>query len=112
MRRLVLLCLIVLLPLRAWAGDWMGLQMALDSPAAEVAAMPADCPMHAQAGEQAAPAHADGSACSACDLCIPMAAWAAQPVTVSAGARHGAPQAPDRADTSALPAPTLEPPIP
>ena len=83
MRRLLLILLVFVLPLRAVAGDLMVLGMATtDAPAAAPAVpMAPDCEMHrTSAGtEQDAPA-ADPSQC--CSLCLPVAqtpAFAALP---------------------------------
>jgi hypothetical protein len=97
MRRLFVVLLITLLPLRSWAGDAMAISMgsmagpsvAIESIAGDdhsawtsgpfdqetAAEMPADCPMLAQAGAAAATAPADGAAsaaqpaCHGCDTC-------------------------------------------
>ncbi len=69
MRRFLVILMVVLLPLRSWAGGWVS-----DSvPVAE-----SGCPCHAQADEVAtahdryAPAGIDQ--CTACQLCVPFAA--------------------------------------
>src|SRR5688572_31226775 len=78
-RHLFVLLMMVLLPVRAWAGDHMVIQMATRAAEAQVAGtMPPDCPMHLQAGADAPdhdrsdmPAGMEG--CGSCDLCIPLA---------------------------------------
>jgi hypothetical protein len=98
MKRLFILIMVALLPLRGWAGDLMSVQMVMGAVAPHVASvMPADCPMRAQvAADASSPSGMDGCVC--CDLCIPMAGltWARLKVV---------------AFVSASPTPTLRPPI-
>lgn len=96
MKRLFFLLLIVLLPLRGWAGDLMGVQMAASDLASQtVRAMPADCPMksmHASASvDDASQAPAGTEGCSSCDLCLPMAEPARLHFGVVAFATHAVP---------------------
>lgn len=117
MSRLFVILMIVLLPLRGWAGDLMSVQMATGHGVSSVAgAMPADCPMHAAA--KAPGADADRSAlpsgmtdCGTCDLCLPIAELAAPPVVVSGPAAHAQPTACAVGFDSVPPAPRLKPPI-
>ena len=81
MRRWLLILMVVLLPLRAWAGDAMALSMS--SPLAQAGFVAAPChggdagPASAESAamsHQGAAAHAQadepaGNACSACDVC-------------------------------------------
>ena len=81
-RRLVLLVMIVLLPMRMWAAELMTLNMAEAELAPAVAAMPADCPMMAKVGAAATDAGHDhaqptGKPCLACPLCAAVAGCAA-----------------------------------
>ncbi|MET0335348.1 MAG: hypothetical protein ABW190_13830, partial [Rhizobacter sp.] len=75
MRRWLVLMMIVLLPLRGWAGDLMSVQMVMG--AEHSMAMPADCPMQSTAAAPSNDIHemnADAGSmtnCSSCDLCIP-----------------------------------------
>src|SRR6478752_4012351 len=103
--------MIVLLPLRGWAGDLMGVQMATSSMVAHVAsAMPSDCPMLAST-ESAGP-ETDSTRmksameCGAsCELCIPFAELAGSKLEVVTFASHVKPLA-GRVDfMSAAPAP-------
>jgi hypothetical protein len=91
MRRIVLVLMIALLPLRMWAAEDMAARMAVQPPAAAAAmdaAMPADCPMlHAQA-DDGSPSQQAGH-CMACQLCAATAA-PSTPV-VSRGPAPGAP---------------------
>jgi hypothetical protein len=111
-KRLFILLLIVLLPLRGWAGDLMGVQMATSGLAA--GAMPADCAMkamHAPAAadeESAGPANADG--CTSCDLCLPMAELPSLRFDVFGFVAHAAPPTGGEAFFSASPRLALKPP--
>lgn len=91
MRYFLIALMIVLLPLRGWAGNVMAVDMATQqlllaqasvaNTAAMVAesAMPADCPMQVQAvadkPEQAGPASAHCHSCDTCQLCLALASW-------------------------------------
>jgi hypothetical protein len=110
MRRWLLLFLVVLMPLRAWAGDAMSLQMAGSQIAQVVSAMPADCPMHADASSEAEGQLA-GLACNACDLCLPLAEVAAVDIDARAPIGHVMRAAPGAASLGVAPAPGLKPPI-
>jgi hypothetical protein len=111
MKRLFILIMVVLLPLRGWAGDLMSVQMAMGAVAPHVASvMPADCPMHTQvAADASSPSGMDGCVC--CDLCIPMAGLTCARLEVVAFAAHAAPTTADVDFVSASPTPTLRPPI-
>jgi hypothetical protein len=119
MRRWLVLVMVLLMPLRALAGDFMGVQMALGGglPSASAGAMPADCPMLAQAH---AAAHPDAGAvlssggapgCTSCDLCLPIAEWPAATLEVATFAGHEQPLMGGVAFESVAPAPSLKPPI-
>jgi hypothetical protein len=116
-KRLFVLLMILVLPLRGWAGDVMGVQMAASGlPTSAVAAMPADCAMHSMhvlaGGDDTAAAHAAGTdACASCDLCLPMAELASLRFDVLAFGAHAAPPAHGVAFFSASPARALKPPI-
>lgn len=71
MTRRLIVVLVFLLPLRAWAGDWMAITM-LQSQSHEpaVAAMPVDCPGHVGTGEQLIDETED--CCDTCELCLPL----------------------------------------
>lgn len=74
MRRLLLILLIVLLPVRALAGDWMMLGMSMPD---QAAGMPG-CDMQlvlkaAQGSDDAASSASADVQCAQCDLCIPAA---------------------------------------
>lgn len=117
MGRLFIVFMIVLLPLRAWAGDLMGVQMAASGLTAQAASgMPSGCPMHAQAGatdveSKASPAQSGGGSCTSCDLCIPMAEPADTSLVTASFAAHAKPLL-HSVDFISVPlAPTLKPPI-
>ena len=105
--------MIVLLPLRGWAGDLMGVQMAASGLAAS--AMPADCPMQAmhqpESADDASPAPASAEGCTSCDLCLPMTELASLRFDVVTLVAHAAPPMRGVAFFSASPALALKPPI-
>lgn len=79
MRRWLVLLMIVLLPLRAAAGDFMSLGMALGDGGPVPTGMAPDCPMHLAAAD-AAPevddvdaAATSAAECGSCALCFPVA---------------------------------------
>jgi hypothetical protein len=111
MKRLFILIMVALLPLRGWAGDLMSVQMAMGAVAPHVASvMPADCPMHAQvAADASLSSGMDGCVC--CDLCILMAGLTGARLEVVAFTAHAAPTTAEVDFVSASPAPTLRPPI-
>lgn len=119
MRRLLILIMIVLLPLRGWAGDLMGVQMATSGVASNVAdAMPPGCPMHAQTGQahsgpdtDAAPSHGSVENCASCGLCIPLAEFAGARLDLVAFANRVQPVLDDAEFVSAALAPSVKPPI-
>lgn len=106
--------MIVLLPLRGWAGDHMSVQMTVGGLASQaVGAMPADCPMksmHANV-HNTSPATADTEGCASCDLCLPMAEVARLRFDVVTLAVHAAPPMGGAAFFSASPALAFKPPI-
>jgi hypothetical protein len=116
MRRLFIIAMVVLLPLRAWAGDLMGVQMSTIGLAPHVSsAMEPGCVMHVVAGAPKADAEAlpgAGEACASCDLCIPMTEPERVEFESGGNAAHAKPVTGSAAFVSALPARTLEPPIP
>ena len=84
MRHLVFALILALLPLRGWVADAMGMEMsvqklqlaqaAADAPAVS---MPADCPMHQEAGAQGGDASTSSQgapcqSCDSCELCLPL----------------------------------------
>lgn len=108
MQRWFLILMLVLLPLRGWSAQLMGLQMGMQTGAMHAPVsmpdrsmapledmhasdMPADCPMHlasasAQPAADAQPDSHHGS-CQACQLCMPLALLATEPLRM--GAQHG-----------------------
>ena len=113
MNRLVIVLIMILLPLRGWAGDVMGVQSATSRLAAHATgAMPADCPMHATAAaDPSSQAPTGGDCCTSCDLCIPMASLTSPLLDVIAFTAHAAPPMHDVDFVSASSALTLRPPI-
>lgn len=92
MRYLLIALMIVLLPLRGWAGNAMTIDMAtqqVSQATASTAAMPADCPMQVQAlaanvtQKNSVSGHCHS--CDTCQLCLALAAsthmaWPAEPM--------------------------------
>jgi hypothetical protein len=132
MRFLLLALMIALLPVRGWMGNAMALDMASQTvakaqktgsvaPASTVAnadaSMPADCPMHAQPGDQAAPgtdAQVSGVHCNACDtceLCLALATSTWLDAAALAFAPHVAPLATGYRFSSADRVSSFKPPI-
>jgi hypothetical protein len=120
MRRLLVLFMIVLLPLRGWAGDLMSVQMAMSNSvsASMDAAMSPGCPMHSEASQDDSGPDADGSQsqggmknCVSCGLCVPIAELAHVRFDDVAFAGHAQPVIGAAQFVSASLAPTVKPPI-
>lgn len=118
MRRWFVLLMIVLLPVRGWAGDFMGIQMALAGATPVAHEMPADCPMHASADMGAHHGGGDdkaddgpGSNCTSCQLCTPVAQSPAAPQLLTHAPARSAPASARSEFVSASLAPAVEPPI-
>ena len=108
--------MIVVLPLRGWAGDLMSVQMATSGLAPQVAlAMPADCPMqsmHAAAStDDASQPPAGALECVTCDLCLPIAELASPCFDVAPFSAHAAPPMRGVAFSSVSTALAFKPPI-
>ena len=109
MRYLLVALMIVLLPLRGWAGNAMAVDMAVNmamqqvlmvqaSAASTVAmvaqsTMPAECPMRVQAvadkADPASPAGAHGPSFDTCQLCLALASWTHNAEPAGAMSRPG-----------------------
>ena len=114
MRRLLILILIVLLPLRGWAGNLMSVQMATSgvvSVAVEAAAMPPGCPMQAHSETDGSHPHGGMKNCVSCGLCIPLAELACVRLDIATFAGHVQPVIGDADFESISLAPTVKPPI-
>ena len=122
MRRLLLLCLMLVLSLRGWAGEAMATGMAVSQLAASAQAapdqaslalaMPADCPMAALSSDDATDSSSSGgSSCSACDLCVPLAVLPAGPGLAGDCLPGARPASRASRFASATARPGLEPPI-
>ena len=112
MRTLVLMLLIALLPLRMWAAQDMGVQMAQQQ-AGSAQLMPADCPMmaHAAAEDGAGGESPTSTAhCLACQLCAGAACLPDLAIAPSQ-APAGPPATGTSRYLSAQLAPDLRPPI-
>ena len=115
-RFLFIALMLVLLPLRGWAGDAMGVNKAatavvqakMDSMTSQ-AAMPADCAMHAQSSTDDAAAYS--SNCDTCELCLAVANLTFATWTDMQQASHLAPLAADASFSNAARAVNLKPPI-
>jgi hypothetical protein len=120
MRRWFVLLMIVLLPVRGWAGDFMGIQMAMAAGATPAAhEMPTDCPMHASAdmsthdgdSSDAPTDDGPGSNCTSCQLCTPVAQLPTAPLLRAHAPVRSAPESARTDFVSALLPPAVEPPI-
>jgi hypothetical protein len=115
--RLLIIFMVLLLPLRGWAGDRMSIQMAASSSETRaVSEMPAGCPMLAMAGGAKADAESTQSpsgdgCCASCGLCTPLAEWADITLSIPTFAAHARPLAAGIDFISAPPTPALKPPI-
>ena len=122
-RFLLISLLVVLLPLRGWAGNIMAVDMVagtivsqakttgLQAAVAAVpsrAAMPADCMMFAEPSPDAA-THC--SNCDTCDLCLAVVSSTTLVWAASQWLRHSSPLATNASFTSAASASNLKPPI-
>jgi hypothetical protein len=120
-QKLFILFMMVLLPLRGWAGDFMSVQMATSQTVVQVAAatqnapatqtMAPGCPMHPQAAPTQAADPDQTTHCTSCDLCTPVAQL---PETVRQPVVHGTeaqPRMRPASFASAALAPTVKPPI-
>lgn len=115
-RYLLIALMLVLLPLRGWAGNIMAVDMAataaMQAKMANVSnqtAMPADCAMHFQPSTDDA-ATLCGS-CDTCELCLAVANLTYASWPVSQLTRHSSPLAYDGSFSSAARAMNLKPPI-
>ena len=131
MRYLLVALMMVLLPLRGWAGNAMAVDMAAQqvllaqtAPPAAVAAvekepesaMPSDCTMHVQAtadkagaGETTAGSHCNG--CNTCQLCLALGSFSWTSGSANPFQPHAAPSASPTLFSSAESAASLKPPI-
>jgi hypothetical protein len=116
-RRLFVLLMIVLLPLRGWAGEIMAVQMATIGMTGESSAgMPPDCHLlmaspSAATDAQDTRAGTDMPSCESCDLCLPMAEVAAVQSLQASFADHVKRAPRGAAFLSVAPAPGFKPPI-
>jgi len=113
-RRLFVLTMLVLLPLRGLAADMLGIEMALARGAgAGAAVMAPDCLPQAHAHGDPAQAESDpgSDSCGSCELCL--TALQLPAVDLCIASLSGSDEPPSRGTTflSALPAPSLRPPI-
>ncbi|PQA78562.1 hypothetical protein [Rhodoferax sp. TS-BS-61-7] len=121
MRRLVLLLiLIALVPLRAWAGDAMAIQMAAQTRAADMVAAASPPPAHSNCHEmQAEPATAPQTShtadpcatCASCQACFTVALVVPALQSATQALPHGLPRAASAQFTSAVLALGHKPPI-
>lgn len=121
MRYLLLALMITLLPLRGWVGNAMAVDMAsqqavqAQADVKQASAMPEDCPMHAQAGAEAAgdPVTADGHCndCNTCELCLALASLPWPMVAMGSFTPHAGPPSTGHPFSSAESITRLKPPI-
>lgn len=114
-RFLLIALMLVLLPVRGWAGNVMAVDMAAVAvvqarmlTTTALAAMPADCLMQSPSGDDVA---AQCCNCDTCELCLLVvnltpASWTAAPLI-----RHSSPVALNASYRSATSATHLKPPI-
>lgn len=119
-RFLLIALMFVLLPLRGWAGDVMAVNMMANMAATAVvqtkmdsmtslAAMPADCDMHAQPPTDDAAAYC--SNCDTCELCLAVANLTFATCADIPQVRPSAPLDFDARFSNAVRAMQLKPPI-
>ena len=127
MRYLFIALMIVLLPLRGWAGNAMAVDMAAQQVSmaqtsvartaamTAASAMPADCPMHMQALDDKA--DQDGTtklychSCDTCELCLALASWTHTAWAAGAMSRPAAPLLMANDFRSAAATASFKPPI-
>ncbi len=124
MRYLFVAIMIILLPLRGWAGQSMAVDMAAQqlvmaiavATSAETAPMPPDCPMLAGSGAEmehtdtaAADLHCDN--CNTCQLCLTLGSLTHAPLPAQAFVPFYKPQTLSIQFLSADTAPGHKPPI-
>ena len=112
-RYLLIALMLVLLPLRGWAGNVMAVDMAamtvVKASVTSQVAMPDDCAMPMQT--------ADGdtvhtcSNCDTCELCLAVANLTYAPLPLNILARHSSPMVFSSAFTSVASASNFKPPI-
>jgi hypothetical protein len=119
-RYLLLALIITLLPLRGWVGNAMAVDMASQQAQARAdvqgsPAMPEDCPMHAQAGAEAAgdplAAAAHCTDCDTCELCLALASFVWPTVALASFPPHAGPPSAGHPFSSAESIARLKPPI-
>lgn len=121
MRYLLLALMITLLPLRGWVGNAMAVDMASQQAVQAQAdvkgssAMPEDCPMHAQAGTEAAgdpvAAATHCSDCNTCELCLALASLPWPTVAMGSFTPDAGPPSAGHPFSSAESITRLKPPI-
>lgn len=111
MRRAFLIVLLLLLPLRGWAGDAMAVRMATADLSTAVAAMPLDCPSHAMVDDAPHDAGHTDDVCQSCDLCLPFAYVGSADVVVLSAVGHRRPLLDGPGLSGVRLAPALKPPI-
>lgn len=116
MRFLFITLMLVLLPLRGWAGDVMAVNMAATTVAqakinliGSQASMPADCAMHSKSSTNDAAAYC--SNCDTCELCLAVANLTHASLPASQLTQHSSPLAFDASFSSAARTSKLKPPI-
>ena len=127
MRYFWIIVMLVLLPLRGWAGQLMSVDMAMQQVAQAVtsadgshpmtlASMPDDCPMHAMATETTSNGQPDSSSppcsgCDTCELCLTIASFTPSQFHATVFSPTTAPAAMPHGFVSADRASRLKPPI-
>ena len=115
LRFLFIALMIVLLPLRGWAGNVMAVSMAATAVQAKMdsntsqALMPPDCAMHSQPSTNDAAAYC--SNCDTCELCLAVANLTQASRPASQLTQHFSPLAFDASFSSSARTSKLKPPI-
>ncbi len=111
MRHLLFAVLIALLPLRAWVGDAMAINMLVPSSGHETMVMTAvdaaPCPDHAMDPSAGSGDHQHQT----CDVCNGPAMALASPLALQASAKHSVLPTPTERFVSSVPPPGNKPPI-
>ena len=112
-RRILAIVLILMVPVRVFAAESLGmcmLQMSVQHQQS-VASMPDDCPMFATENAPAEHQKSDGGGCESCQLCMPLAGPETAAIAPPVRIESVAPIAPVARFRSADAHPALKPPI-
>jgi hypothetical protein len=112
-RCLLITLMLILLPLRGWAGNIMAVEMAavtvVKANVSSQVAMPADCPMHVETAVDETSSACNN--CDTCELCVAIANLAPAPSALAPLTRQPSPLVFSSGFTSAASASDYKPPI-